>query len=53
MGYQVFYVEKDTLNGDVIFEDDYIQGNSNEIEMPWPIEGSVKKVAEESILDWE
>ena len=44
-----FYLENDTLSRDVIFQDDYIQGNSNEIEVPWPIEERGKKVAEESI----
>ena len=49
MGYQIFYLEKYTLSRDVIFEDDYIQGNSNEIEVPWPIEERGKKAAKESI----
>ena len=49
MGYHIFYLEKDTLSKDVIFEDDYIQGNSNKIEVPWPIEERGKKVAEEII----
>ena len=46
-------MEKDTLSRDVIFEDNYIQGNSNEIEVPWPIEERGKKVAEESIPSQE
>ena len=53
MGYQIFYLEKDTLSRDVIFEENYIQGNSNEIEVPWPIEERGNKVAEESIPSQE
>ena len=53
MGYQIFYLEKYTLSRDVIFEDEYIQGNSNEIEVSWPIEERGKKVAEERIPSQE
>ena len=37
----------------MVFEDDYIWGNSNEIEVPWPIEERGKKVVEESIPSQE
>lgn len=41
------------ISRDVIFENDYIQGNSNEVEVTWPIEERGKKVAKESIPSQE
>ena len=43
MGYQIFYLENDTLNKAVIFWDDYIEGNSYEIKFHGVLKTKVKR----------